>query len=435
MLQRLAASCVAALVFLLPSLPARASETGPQLHGKAAALIDGATGQILYQQNGADTNFPASTTKLLTALVAVEHGDLEKIITVSAEAVNRQWDESSCYLYEGEQQKLRHLLYGLLLASGNDCAVAIAEGVTNGKPEQFIAWMNETARAHGAFDSHFTNPHGLHDPDHYTTARDLAMIGRAALSNKTVREIASTKEFVWPRKVNAVGKPINGPYYNHNAMLWDYGGTYGGKTGFTEQAGLTLVSAAERDGRKLIGVVMGEKFKTEQYQDMKALLDYGFEFFEKRPVITAGSPAGTVAVEDGKKETATLEIKGSFDVLVLKGAEPNVTQERKVPVAVKAPVEANQKLGVVELKVGDQVLGTVDVVASEAVEAKPPVLAMIRGWSLTGAKWMAYAVGGLLGFRIVVKGTRRTMRRLKKGPQRYRSKPASTLSMYRTRGD
>lgn len=401
-------------ILLCVAAPQSARAAAPVIHGRAALLLDGVTGQVLYEYNGAQRNFPASTTKLLTALVAVEHGELQKSIKVSARAIDQAPDSSSCSLNQGEEQPLENLLYGLLLASGNDCAVAISEGITDGKPEQFIQWMNDTAERLGATHSHFTNPHGLHDPNHYTTAMDLALIAQAALSNSTLKRIAGTREFNWPGK-------NNGTYYNHNAMLFTYDGTVGGKTGFTEEAQLTLVNAAARDGRFLIGVVMGEESKTSQYNDMAALLSYGFENFEVRDILLAGSPQGILPVENGRALSSEIVAQKGFEVAVARGGEPKAVLIRHLAEKLTAPVAAGDVAGSVEVREGDRLLGSVPLVTKGAVEAKPDVAGTARRWAITVIKWIGALVLGLYLFRLVVKTTRRLIRRARRSHKRIAS--------------
>ncbi|MFZ5822731.1 MAG: D-alanyl-D-alanine carboxypeptidase family protein [Bacillota bacterium] len=415
MVRRLAVITLAGVLFLIVALPTAASAAGPPpLRGKAMLLMDGLTGQILYQQNGTMTNFPASTTKLLTALVAVEHGKLEQAIRVSREAVDKGPDSASCYVSEGEEQRLEHLLYGLLLSSGNDCADAIAEGLTNGNPEQFLNWMNETAKRLGATNSHFSNPHGLHEYDHYTTAHDLALIARGALSNPTVRRISSTGEFVWPGK-------NNGTYYNHNHLLWSYPdettgkSIIGGKTGFTEAAGFTLVVGAEQKGRVLIGVTLGYEYKSQEFEDMAALLDYGFANFVQVEAVTAGSPQGEIHVAEGKVDKVPVVAQSSFAVTRPANGLQKVTIVPKLESGLKAPVAPGQQVGHLEILDGKQVLGTVPVIASEAVALRPGFWESAGRWSLNILKWIAILSVSLLLFRTVVKTMRRVLRYRRRG--------------------
>jgi D-alanyl-D-alanine carboxypeptidase (penicillin-binding protein 5/6) len=396
----------AVLVAALMSLavgPAHAQ--APPTHGRAALLLDGVSGQLLYHQNGLVKNFPASTTKLLTALVAAEHGNMDDIIMVSSQAVDKPWDSSSCLLEPGEQQPLRYLLTGLLLVSGNDCADAIAEGVSSGRPEQFITWMNETAIRLGATQSHFTNPSGLHDPDHYTTALDLALIARAALANPIVQQLANTKQFHWPDKSER-----NGIYYNLNAMVFTYDGSVGGKTGFTEEAGLTLVTAAKRGNQLLIAVVLDEPSRSHLYLDAEALLDYGFASFQQVPIVTIGKPYGTVPVIGGTEPHVTVVAQKEFLASLPLSGGAGITASPRLESALEAPVTIGQQVGVVEIRDGARLVGTVPVVTQTAVNADPVAPEEAREWSYLVLRWIGLLLGGLLLFRFIVKRIRRRLR-------------------------
>lgn len=428
MVRRLAILVMAGVIFLITA-PVASAASPPALRGRAILLMDGLTGQILYQQNGAERNYPASTTKLLTALVAVEHGKLDQTIRVSKEAINKAPDSASCYISEGEEHPLEYLLYGLLLPSGNDCADAIAEGLTGGKPEQFMAWMNETAKRLGANNSHFANPHGLHDPNHYTTAVDLALIAKAALAHPVIRKISATREFLWP------GKEENGTYYNHNDLL-GYTGLIGGKTGFTEEARFTLAVGAERNGIQLIGVTMGWEQKHEEFQDMKSLLDYGFANFVREDAVTAGALQGEVPVTDGKSPVVPVMAESSFIVTNPKDGSRKVTIFPKLQNELKAPVSQGQNVGLLEIRDGDQVLGTVPVVSKEAVAVRPKFWETAGQWALTALKWIAILFAGLLLFRTVVKGIRRILRRRRRASGGYVTRTAGTrgqITAYRTK--
>jgi D-alanyl-D-alanine carboxypeptidase (penicillin-binding protein 5/6) len=399
--------------------------------------LDATSGQILYQQNGQVTNYPASTTKLLTALVAVEHGKLDQKIKISEKAIDKAPDSSSCYLNLGEEQPLEYLLYGLLLPSGNDCADAIAEGVTGGNPAQFVTWMNETAKRIGATGSHFVNPSGLHHPDHYTTALDLALIAREAIANPVVRRIAGAKEFNWPGKsFSATGEKINDVYYNHNQMLFYYDGIVAGKTGYTEEAGLTLVNAAQRNGQLLVGVVMGEPFQSTQYEDMENLLDMGFSDFERKVAVAKGTESGSVAVSGGVNESVMAVTGGEFWVSAPKGAAPRVTV-KPVLNDTTAPVEQGQPLGTLEVREGDRLLGTVPLLAKESVDVKAAATAKVLSIALTVLKWVAGILLGLFAVRTIVKTTRRIRRGYRKRSGGFRSSTnrsrTSSITMYRTR--
>jgi len=396
----LTAFIIAGAFIVAAAAPALAAEP-PALRGRALVLMDGHTGQILYQRNGNVRIYPASTTKLLTALVAVEHGSLEQRIEVSASAVDKGPDSASCYISEGDVEPLEYLLYGLLLPSGNDCADAIAEGVSGGRPEEFIEWMNETAQRVGATRSHFTNPHGLHDPGHWTTAIDLAIIGRAALADPVVRRIAGTRQFDWP------GKEKNGTYYNLNGMLWDYPGTIGGKTGYTEEAGYNLINAVERDGRLLIGVVAGYKWKSELYTDMEALLDYGLTAFRHVDAVPTDRPLSEIPVTGGEAESVPVMAQTGFTISAPRTGPSGVSLTPRLEPSVEAPVEAGAQVGTLEVWQEGRLLGEVPLVAAASVAAKPPLWQRLLPYAGAALQWLAVALGALL----LVRTAARLMRR------------------------
>jgi D-alanyl-D-alanine carboxypeptidase (penicillin-binding protein 5/6) len=392
-----------------------AGEQPPVMHGRAAVLLDGTTGQLLYQFNPTNRNYPASTTKLLTALVAVEHGQMDQQITVSQQAVEKPWDSSSCYLNANESQPLRYLLYGLLLASGNDCADAIAEGVGGGDPAKFVRWMNETAQRIGATQSYFVNPSGLHNDNHYTTALDLALIARAALANPDVRKIAGTKAFDWP------GKEQNGTYYNHDSMLWDYPGTIGGKTGFTDEAGLTLVNAAERDGLYLIAVVMGYESRDQELADIKALMDWGFAQFTQSNLLSPEQTIATVPVADGTAPSVSASVPKPYTVAVPKesGVAQNLIRKVKPMPQLNAPVRAGDQVGTVEIWEGERLLQILPLVAQTGVAAAPVSL-IKRGMGVVaqGLIWFSYIGAGLLLLLLVLRGVGAMVQYRRRGQQR-----------------
>ena len=257
LLRRLAALGIAlAALFSLTPCQTHAVSTS----ASSAILMDVDSGRVLYEQNADAKMLIASTTKILTALVAIREGDLSDMVTVSREAAYTEG--SSMYLKVGEQLTLETLLYGLLLCSGNDAAVAIAEHIS-GSQERFADLMNETARDIGMEHSSFANPNGLDDEDHYSTARDMARLACAAVENETLVRMAST------RSVTIGGRTMT----NHNKLLSQIEGCIGLKTGYTDEAGRCLVSAAERDGAVIISVVLHDP---EDWDDSAALLDWGF---------------------------------------------------------------------------------------------------------------------------------------------------------------
>ena len=234
----------------------------PEVSAKQAILIDAGTGQVLFEKHADERGYPASTTKIMTAMVTLDicrqiGADLKTGVKIPKEAVGVEG--SSLYLKQGEQKTLEELLYGLMLRSGNDGAAALAE-IMGGNQQHFVQLMNEKAEALGCRDTHFVNPSGLFDVDHYTTARDLARISREAMKNRTFRKIAGAKSW--------------GAYSNKNKTVYQYDGATGIKIGFTEKSGRTLVASAKREGTELICVVLSDG---NWFHDAYALMDYGFE--------------------------------------------------------------------------------------------------------------------------------------------------------------
>jgi serine-type D-Ala-D-Ala carboxypeptidase (penicillin-binding protein 5/6) len=238
----------------------------PDIAEASAALLRSDTGEWLYLKAAETSRHPASTTKILTTLVAIESGDLDRTVTVASP--DTKVEPSVVGLRPGQRMSLRALLYAAMLRSANDAAMAIAR-VVGGSTADFAALMNQRAAAAGAKRSHFVNPHGLTDAHHLTTARDLALITRAAMANPVFRQITGTKAYTW-----RYSTPLQ-VLENHNHMLKTYDGCVGGKTGYTAAAGKTLVVVARRGGVELIAVLLnghGERI----WQDAEALLDYGF---------------------------------------------------------------------------------------------------------------------------------------------------------------
>lgn len=247
-------------------------------HAQAAALIDVGSGRILYSYHGDERLLIASLTKIMTAIVAIENGNLEDIVKVSRSAVGKEG--SSIYLKEGQEMSLHHLLYGLMLRSGNDAATAIAEHV-GGSQQGFVFMMNAKAAELGLMNTSFRNPHGLDMEGHYSSAEDLAKLTAYALKNPTFREIVSTKV----KRVPNPGGKWDYVWYNKNKMLSLYEGADGVKTGYTKAAGRGLVSSATRDGRQLAVVTINDG---SDWLDHAQLLDWGFRYFANHRLIAEG---------------------------------------------------------------------------------------------------------------------------------------------------
>lgn len=274
--------CLCLLTGLFPTTAFAVPEwtENVSIEAEGGIVIDANTGSVIYGKNIHQTYFPASITKILTALLVIENCDLDETVTFSQNAVyNVESGSSNMSMETGDQLSVRDCLYGLMLQSANEVANALAEHVA-GSMEDFAVMMNEKAASLGCVDSHFANPSGLNNPEHYTSAYDMALIAKAAFENPTFVEVDSTTYYDIPKtKLNVDGRTI----YAHHSMLKKnnalyYPGVIGGKTGYTSLAGNTLVTCAERDGMKLISVILNGH--QTHYKDTKALLDFGFENFQ-----------------------------------------------------------------------------------------------------------------------------------------------------------
>ncbi len=262
-------------IFIQPNVSAD-FEQDFQLNSEVALLMDQKSGDIIYNQDINQKMYPASITKIVTGIIAIEQGNLDDIVTVSKGAT--EVIGTRVYLLEGEEVSLKKLVQGLLINSGNDAGTAIAE-YFDGSEKAFSERMNQFLQdIIGDNHTNFTNPHGLYDEDHYTTALDMAKITSYALQNETFREIVETKELDW------IGEGWETTIHNHHRLLWDYEGTTGVKNGFVQNAGYTLVTSAQRNDLDLIAVTLNAPNAQLAYKDTMSLLDYGFDHFETNQV-------------------------------------------------------------------------------------------------------------------------------------------------------
>jgi D-alanyl-D-alanine carboxypeptidase (penicillin-binding protein 5/6) len=255
-----------------------AGEKEPNVVAESAAVIDSFTGDFLFLKNENVIQYPASSTKILTALLVIEAGDLDKPVTVDIS--DTKVEPTKLDLKPGEQYTRRQLLYGLMLKSANDVAMALARD-NAGSIEAFAEKMNRRAAELGATNSHFANPNGLHDPSHYTTAHDLALIARVAMEQPFFRQVVGTIYYTWKSPKGVVWQ-----LRNHNRLLRHFAGCNGLKTGYTSAAQQVLVSSALREGHEVISVVLHTN-KPGIWEDSKALLTYG--------LIKVGCPPGAIA--------------------------------------------------------------------------------------------------------------------------------------------
>ncbi len=359
--QRAAAILLGALLAIPSILPlaVRASAFSGT-SAESAILIEASGGGVIYEHN-ADERLPmASTTKIMTALCAIENGDISKTVKVSPAAVGVEG--SSIYLKECEELTLEDLLYALMLASANDAATAIAIEVA-GSVEGFAALMNERARSLGLENTHFTNPHGLDNEEHYTTARDLAKVTAAALENETFRKIVSTYKHTIPMAGGGVRLLLN-----HNRLLRTEENVIGVKTGFTKRSGRCLVTAAERDGVTVVAVTLHDP---DDWRDHAAMLELGLDSYRCEVLAEDGSLAFPVPVAGGEAGFVTAAGEGRVAVCLPKDA-PAPKRVVELDRFIFAPVNAGEVLGHVEWFDGDGAsLGRVELLAQETVPARP----------------------------------------------------------------
>ena len=325
----------------------------------AAVLLDADTGQVLYAKNPHQRRPIASTTKIMTALLAIECGDLDHMVRVSPRAVGVEG--SSIYLGAGEKLTLEELVYGALMHSGNDACVAIAEHIAP-REDIFVQWMNRRAVMLGLKNTTFMNTNGLPHKDHLSTAYDLAVIAGRALQNPVFSHIVSTRNHV-----------IKGPggqrrLSNTNQMLWGYKGADGVKTGTTSAAGQCLVSSASRDGRRQIAVVL---HSDDRYGDSARLLDYGFACFKNEAVAQKGDHAAYVKVRDGVEGRVSAGCARDVVVTVPVGGDGGVEKIIKKETEIKAPVMPGQVTGSLLVLVNGEPAAAADLIANKGVDRLP----------------------------------------------------------------
>lgn len=323
------------------------------MSAQSAVVIDADTGEVRYEHN-ADAVLPmASTTKIMTAIVAIEQGDIDRTYTVKPEYT--QTEGSSMYLTPGETVSIRDTLYGLMLMSGNDAALAIA-GECGGQ-EAFVQTMNDKAEALGLTNTHFENPNGLDGDTHHTTARELAELTAYALQNPDFREIVSTKN------ITCAGRTM----VNHNKMLSLYKGAIGVKTGYTKKCGRCLVSAAERNGRTLIAVTLNDP---DDWNDHCTMLDEAFAQYTPVTLHEAGDTVGKVTVEGGTAQSVPLIAGHEVTAYLAPGEQ--VTDSLRGRPFVYATVAGGDYYGEIVYQIGEHILKTDTLSYAYDVEQLPP---------------------------------------------------------------
>lgn len=310
-----------------------------QLYALAAVLMDADTGRVLYGKNEDEQLAMASTTKIMTCIIALEYGDLDALCTVSSYAASMPAVKLG--LKSGEQYKLEDLLYAMMLESDNDAAVVVAEGVA-GSVEAFAALMNEKARELGADNTCFVTPNGLDAEGHCSTARDMALIASYAIQNEDFLKITNTAAYAF---TDTEGKR-SFSVYNHDAFLTQMDGAIGVKTGYTGQAGYCFVGAVEQGDKTLVSVVLGSGWppnKSYKWTDTKLLMNYGLENYSMQTVFVPVAHFAEIPVEDGINGSVNTYINGSYALLLSEYDE--VTVEYSYTQKLTAPVYANTRIG------------------------------------------------------------------------------------------
>ena len=352
---------------LLCAFPVGAAAAPLEVAAKSAVLMDVATGTVIYESNSHEPLAPASVTKVMTMLLimeAIDSGALQWDDTVTASETAAAKGGSQIYLKAGETMTVTDMLKSIAVSSANDCACAMAEHLA-GSEEAFVSRMNDRAKELGMQDTNFVNCTGLDDaPDaenHKTSAYDIALMSRELLKNHPDITKFTT---IWMDTVRDGAFGLS----NTNKMVRFYTGCTGLKTGFTSGAGYCLSSSAQRDGMELIAVVMGSTTSQDRFAACKSMLDYGFANFALyTPALQEGA---SVPVELGKEKTVSAVPADTASLLVEKGQRASITTEIQMEEIVKAPVSKGQRLGTLTVKVGEQVLSQIPLVAEESVERK-----------------------------------------------------------------
>ncbi len=399
---------------VIAAFPAFAAAARPEIKSEAAVLIEAESGRVFFEENGSERWYPASTTKVLSSIIAIEMGDLDEMITVGKE-VNRFNSSSSLMgIKEGEKVSLRDLLYGMMLASGNDAAATVGVAI-GGSLEEFAELMNAKAKELGMNSSHFVNPHGLHDEEHYSTALDMAKAAAYAMKNESFRKIVATEEYTAKSASRHQDEPLL--LTTTNKLLhfdsekddqdFRYRYATGIKTGSTPAASGCLIASAEKDGVEFIAVVLGDQTRkyTERWREVREMFEYGFDNFASvqlsaLPIdkaITAhvsnaapdanGNAVNTVPVQVTLGDQMVSGLKSQIDAL--KDDASPIKTELHLDKELVAPIAKGQPIGTVSYRLEDDVLAIVEAQAAEAVYAQeaPPAptidLVAVQGGTLS----------------------------------------------------
>jgi D-alanyl-D-alanine carboxypeptidase (penicillin-binding protein 5/6) len=337
------------------------TEVPASLQARYALLMDADNRRVLYEKNGYEKAPMASTTKIMTLLITLENGNLDDLVTVSEYAASMP--DVQLNMKQGEQYRLGDLVYSLMLESHNDTAVAIAEHI-GGSVEGFADLMNAKAQELGAYDTHFVTPNGLDREDHYTTAYDLALIASYAIENEDFLNIVQTASYTFHEQTTGKCFTVN----NKDRFLTSYEGALGIKTGFTGNAGYCFVGAAERQGKRLVSVVLASGWppnRDAKWKDTTALMNYGMENYAMQEVLSAGTTFSSVPVT-GSIEGEPITPYVEEGVSLLLRSEEEVTIQVALPEELQAPVQAGETVGSVTVEIDGTVYQVLPLYAGES---------------------------------------------------------------------
>lgn len=347
----------------------------PQINGQYAVLMDYETGEVLYEKNPHEKMYPASTTKGWTGYLVIKNvDDLNSKVTIDYDL--GYIDGSAMYIKKGETYTVRQLLEGLLVHSSNDAAVVLANYVS-GSVEEFASLMNEEAKKIGAKGTHFNNPNGLPDTNHYTTAYDMALMAREAMTNEVFRDIVNnrsvhfepTSENPYARTFVSTNKFISGgrqiPYKGKYVDI-KYDIVEGLKTGFTNAAGKCLLTSAYKDDLRLITAVF-KSTGDEVYVDSRTLLDYGYENYESKTIVEENKLMGSKKIWYSKEKNLEYVTANPYKTIVKKGEEPTGYTTKSELDKIKLPIKKGQKVGTLEVYKDDKLVSNVDLVSKDDV--------------------------------------------------------------------
>ena len=347
----------------------------PELFADSAILYEINTGTVLYDKNMHKKQYPASITKIMTAIIALENGNLEdKIIFSNTAVFSIERNSTHLWMVPEEEISLEQGLYGMLLGSANEVSNGIAE-LIDGSIEEFGMHMTRKATQLGAVNTNFTNPHGLHNELHYTTAYDMALIAKAALVHPKFLDIITTRTY----KIPPTNKNEERFLANQHQMTKNtkhlYEGCIGGKNGFTSEAGHTLVTYAKRDDLEFITVVLKDD-RTHLYPDTIALMNYGYDHFKKEKIFHKNSFELQYPVIDGDKIIGTTQVyaKEDFETVIPRDADSTYIEEKiSIPDKLYAPLQANAEIGYIEFIYKDNSLGRLALYSSQGFDVAEPV--------------------------------------------------------------